>query len=97
VTQPAADQPTIRCETCPTCLGAGTIPVATGAELRAARLFAGLSQAKLAVRLGGVSAAYISDLEREERTSSPKLVRAWLEACGWRLVGPYKEAPPKRG
>jgi transcriptional regulator with XRE-family HTH domain len=90
----------IRTEPCPTCLGSGSIPVATGVELRAARRHAGLSQAKLAVRLGGVSAAYISDLEREERAGSPKLVRAWLEACGWRLVAPGADketAPPERG
>ncbi len=93
----------IRTEPCPTCLGSGSIPVATGAELRAARLRAGLSQGKLAVRLGGVSTAYISDLEREERARGPKLVRAWLEACGWRLVSPAagaadkETAPPERG
>lgn len=83
-------RPSIRCETCPTCHGAGSIPVATGAELRSARLFAGLSQAKLAVRMGGVSAAYISDLERGQRSRSPEVVRSWLEACGWRLVAQEK-------
>ena len=85
----------MRSDPCPTCLGSGSIPVAAGAELKAARLFAGLSQAKLAVRMGGLSAAYISDLERDQRARSPQVVRAWLEACG--ATEGQKESPDKRG
>ncbi len=71
----------MRSEPCPTCRGAGSVPVATIDELKAARLSAGLSQAQLGARMGGLSTAYISDLERGQRARGPGIVSRWMAAC----------------
>jgi transcriptional regulator with XRE-family HTH domain len=71
----------MRSEPCQTCAGTGSVPVATIEELKAARLSAGLSQAKLGARMGGLSTAYISDLERGQRARGPEIVRRWMVAC----------------
>lgn len=76
---------------CPGCEGAGVIRVYKPTELKAARKKAGLTQGELAARLGrgGVSTAYVSDVERGVAGFSARQARRWLAAC---LAGPVKDS-----
>lgn len=70
---------------CPHCQGTGRIPdpVAVGAELRAARKRAGLTQRAMA-RILGISFGYLCDIEKGRRIATHQRARAWAKL----MMGP---------
>lgn len=67
--------------TCKACKGKGKVDVYSPSELLAAREAAGLSQGELAARMGGLSSAYVSDIERGKAGFSAAQAGRWLAAC----------------
>lgn len=63
---------------CPRCHGSGWEQVWRGADLRKARERAGITLREVARRIG-LSATYISDVERDNRTATERIVNAYKE------------------
>jgi len=81
--------------TCKACKGKGKVDLYSAAELRLAREDAGLSQGELAARMGGLSSAYISDVERGIAGFTATQAARWVAACnrGRRKRSGRHEAP----